>query len=69
MSTAASCMWRSLWSAVAMALYFCKISVINITQTKECVILVVLDAGFENTHLTYSTVLSSFDFMPVIYDF
>jgi len=52
-----------------MALYFCKISVINITQTKECVILVVLDAGFENTHLTYSTVLSSFDFMPVIYDF
>jgi hypothetical protein len=68
MSTAVSCVWRS-WSAVAAAMYVCKISVINITQTKECVILVVLDASFQNTHLTYSTVLISFVFMPVINDF
>ena len=70
MSTAVSCcIWRSPWSAVATAIYVCKISVINITATKECVILELLYISFQNTYLTYSIVLNSFDFMPVIYDF
>jgi hypothetical protein len=54
---------------VATTIYVCKISVINITPTKECVILVVLYASFQNAYLTYSTVQNFFDSMPVIYDF
>jgi hypothetical protein len=66
MSIAVSC---CIWSALVTAIYVCKISVINVTPTEECVILVALYASSQNTYLTYSTVLNSFNFMSVIYDF
>jgi hypothetical protein len=68
MPTAISCIRKSVWISVATAIYVCKISVINITPTTECVILVLLYESFQNTYVTYSTVVYSFDFMPVICD-
>ena len=68
MSTAVSCIRKSLWISVATAIYVCMFSIINITPTKECVILLLLYESFQNTYSTYSTVLNCFDFMPVVCD-